>query len=104
MDKTKTKIIFIMFLVFLLESLGSAHDDDKKINILDEEILSDFDDIIYNEDEDEEEVFDVWRNGRGNRNLVNVDTCGAVGDGISDDTKVIICANDTKYFYTINIF
>lgn len=75
-----------MFLVFLLKSLGSAHDDEKN-NILEEEILSDFDDIIYNEDEDE--IFDVWRKGRGNKNLVNVDTCGAVGDGTSDDTKVI---------------
>lgn len=85
MVKTETKIIFIVFLVFLVESLGSAHDGEK-INILEEKILSDFDDIIYNEDEDE--IFDVWRNGRGNKNLVNVDTCGAIGDGTSDDTKV----------------
>ncbi|KAK6781363.1 hypothetical protein RDI58_023547 [Solanum bulbocastanum] len=66
-------------------SLGSAHDGEK-INILEEEILSDFDDIFYNEDEGEDEIF-IWRNGRGNKNLVNVDTCGAVGDGTSDDTK-----------------
>ncbi|PHU21258.1 hypothetical protein BC332_06365 [Capsicum chinense] len=82
----KTKIIFILFLVFLLESLGSAYDDDK--NILEEIYFSEFDDFddVYNEDEDE--IFDVWRNnGRGNKNLVNVDTCGAAGDGTTDDTK-----------------
>ncbi|KAM3357309.1 putative polygalacturonase [Capsicum galapagoense] len=82
----KTKIIFILFLVFLLESLGSAYDDDK--NILEEIYFSEFDDFddVYNEDEDE--IFDVWRNnGRGNKNLVNVDTCGATGDGTTDDTK-----------------
>ncbi|XP_060180182.1 probable polygalacturonase At1g80170 [Lycium barbarum] len=80
----KTKILFILFLVFLLESLVSAHE---KKNILEEEILPEFEDFddIYNEDEDE--LFDLWKHGRGNKVLVNVDSFGAAGDGTSDDTK-----------------
>lgn len=80
----KTKILFILFLVLLIESLGSALEKN-----LEEEIFSefeDFDDI----NEDEEEVFELQKNGRGNKVLVNVDSFGAAGDGTSDDTKVKI--------------
>ncbi|KAJ8547022.1 hypothetical protein K7X08_010608 [Anisodus acutangulus] len=82
MAKTETKILFILFLVFLLESLGSAQK-----NIIEEENLSEFEgfDDIY--DEDEDELFELWKHGRGNKVLVNVDSFGAAGDGTSDDTK-----------------
>ncbi|XP_075085272.1 putative polygalacturonase At1g80170 [Nicotiana tabacum] len=82
----KTKILFILFLVLLIESLGSALEKN-----LEEEIFSefeDFDDI----NEDEEEVFELQKNGRGNKVLVNVDSFGAAGDGTSDDTKAFVDA------------
>lgn len=46
-------------------------------------------------DEMVEEAFDfpTWTSESGGRFLVNVDSFGAVGDGISDDTQVSSCAN-----------
>jgi galacturan 1,4-alpha-galacturonidase len=44
------------------------------------------------DDEDDVELFDIpsWTSERGGKVLVNVDSFGAVGDGISDDTQVHI--------------
>ena len=44
------------------------------------------------DDEDDVELFDIpsWNSERGGKVLVNVDSFGAVGDGISDDTQVPI--------------
>ena len=41
---------------------------------------------------DDVELFDYpsWTSERGSKVLVNVDGFGAVGDGVSDDTQVII--------------
>lgn len=66
-------------------ALGAA-----KNNFLDDVILSELDDLDV-EDSDEAELFDLprWGIDRGNKILVNVDSFGAVGDGTSDDTKVI---------------
>lgn len=51
-------------------------------------------------DEMVEEAFDfpTWTSESGGRFLVSVDSFGAVGDGISDDTQVSSCAN-LKIFY-----
>lgn len=42
------------------------------------------------EEDRETEHLDVpsWTSGRGSKVLVNVDSFGAVGDGVSDDTQV----------------
>lgn len=44
------------------------------------------------EEDNEVNVFDIpsWTNERGCKVLVNVDSFGAVGDGVSDDTQVRI--------------
>lgn len=79
------KILFFLFLVWLMGALGAAN-----TNFLDDVILSELDDLDV-EDGDEAELFDLprWGIERGNKILVNVDSFGAVGDGASDDTKVI---------------
>nr|XP_016511081.1 PREDICTED: probable polygalacturonase At1g80170 [Nicotiana tabacum] len=82
----ETKILFILFLVLLVESLGNVLEKN-----LDEEIFSEFDDFD-DINEDEEEVFELQKNGRGNKVLVNVDSFGAAGDGNSDDTKAFVDA------------
>ncbi|XP_049357027.1 probable polygalacturonase At1g80170 [Solanum verrucosum] len=82
------KILFFLFLVWLMGALGAA-----KTNFLDDVILSELDDLDV-EDGDEAELFDLPRLGieRGNKILVNVDSFGAVGDGASDDTKAFVDA------------
>lgn len=56
------------------------------IGILDE--LESFD----IEEDDEMNVFKIpsWTSERGSKVLVNVDSFGAIGDGVSDDTQVSI--------------
>ncbi|KAK4721347.1 hypothetical protein R3W88_011580 [Solanum pinnatisectum] len=82
------KILFFLFLVWLMGALGAA-----KTNFLDDVILSELDDLDV-EDGDEAELFDLprWGIERGNKILVNVDSFGAVGDGASDDTKAFVDA------------
>ncbi|XP_019069062.1 probable polygalacturonase At1g80170 isoform X2 [Solanum lycopersicum] len=82
------KILFFLFLVWLMGALGAA-----KNNFLDDVILSELDDLDV-EDSDEAELFDLprWGIDRGNKILVNVDSFGAVGDGTSDDTKAFVDA------------
>lgn len=67
-----TNILFIYFLALLLvcENTGQV----KSFEIEDDEI----------------DFFDLpsWSSERGSKVLVNVDGFGAVGDGVSDDTKV----------------
>lgn len=66
---------------------------DKANNIL-RELEEDFDieeeEYYDHEFEEEEEELVPWRSERGSKVLVNVDGFGAVGDGVSDDTKVYI--------------
>lgn len=66
---------------------------DKANNIL-RELEEDFDieeeEYYDHEFEEEEEELVPWRSERGSKVLVNVDSFGAVGDGVSDDTKVYI--------------
>lgn len=79
------KILFFLFLVLLMGALGAGN-----INFSDEVILSKLEDLDA-EEGDEADFFDLprWGADRGNKILVNVDSFGAVGDGSSDDTKVI---------------
>nr|GMD15075.1 probable polygalacturonase At1g80170 [Ipomoea batatas] len=76
---------FIMcFLVFMLATLGCAEKSlYEEINVLKE-----FEDWEA-EEGDGVEVLDLpsFTKGRGNKVLVNVDSFGAVGDGVADDTK-----------------
>lgn len=52
------------------------------------------------EEENESELFEVpsWTSERGGKVLVNVDSFGAAGDGVSDDTQVHICVVTDFYF------
>lgn len=80
-------MVFIMcFLVFMLATLGCAEKSlYEEINVLKE-----FEDWEA-EEGDGVELSDLpsFTKGRGNKVLVNVDSFGAVGDGVADDTKVI---------------
>lgn len=53
-------------------------------------VLKEFEDW-ETEEGDGVELLDLqsFAKGRGNKVLVNVDSFGAVGDGVADDTKVI---------------
>lgn len=86
-EEIMAKILFLFF-VLLTVTHGIA-----LINLSDEVILSELEDLDA-EEGDEAESFDLpkWETHRGNKILVNVDSFGAVGDGASDDTKVI-CSN-----------
>nr|GMD18177.1 probable polygalacturonase At1g80170 [Ipomoea batatas] len=78
-------MVFIMcFLVFMLATLGCAEK-----NLYEEiNVLKEFEDWEA-EEGDGVEVLDLpsFTKGRGNKVLVNVDSFGAVGDGVADDTK-----------------
>lgn len=79
------KFFVISFLGMLIAVHGVAgnmiYDD---IGTLDE--LENFD----IEEDDEVDVFEIpsWTSERGSKVLVNVDSFGAIGDGVSDDTQV----------------
>lgn len=80
-------VIYILGLLMIAATYGVAgnllHDDI--------EMLWELENLEIVEDE-EVELFDIpaWISGRGNKVLVNVDSFGAVGDGVSDDTQVHI--------------
>ena len=46
---------------------------------------------IEEENEAELSLIPSWTSERGSKVLVNVDSFGAVGDGVSDDTQVNMC-------------
>lgn len=77
----------VSFLVMLIAVYGVAENmvyDD--IGMFDE--LESFD----IEEDNEMDVFEIpsWTSERGSKVLVNVDSFGAIGDGVSDDTQVSI--------------
>ncbi|KAL3501172.1 hypothetical protein ACH5RR_035621 [Cinchona calisaya] len=87
------KIVFICMLV-LLSLTGKSTAETRlseeanilrKVENLDSEI---------EEEDDEVEFFEepFWVSERGNKVLVNVDSFGAVGDGVADDTKAFVSA------------
>ncbi|KAL9382926.1 hypothetical protein Peur_023249 [Populus x canadensis] len=58
------------------------------------------------DDEDDVELFDIpsWSSERGGKVLVNVDSFGAVGDGISDDTQAFVKAWGTACAIPKSVF
>lgn len=62
------------------------------IGILDELESFDIEEGFDIEEDDEVNVFKIpsWTSERGSKVLVNVDSFGAIGDGVSDDTQVSI--------------
>uniref|UniRef100_A0A6M2EQJ4 endo-polygalacturonase n=1 Tax=Populus davidiana TaxID=266767 RepID=A0A6M2EQJ4_9ROSI len=58
------------------------------------------------DDEDDVELFDIpsWTSERGGQVLVNVDSFGAVGDGISDDTQAFVKAWGTACAIPKSVF
>ncbi|WCJ38465.1 Pectin lyase-like superfamily protein [Euphorbia peplus] len=58
------------------------------------------------DEEDEMEFFDTppWISERGSKVLVNVDSFGAVGDGVSDDTKAFVNAWKTACSTSKSVF
>lgn len=87
------KILLIMF--FLVFPLVTA----EKYLFEEIDFLRDLDEWEPEEGDDELDLIDLpsWTAGRGHKVLVNVDSFGAVGDGVSDDTKVmylLVCDAD----------
>ncbi|XP_047311597.1 probable polygalacturonase At1g80170 [Impatiens glandulifera] len=78
-------VAFVGFLLLVQYTLGHGSSYDNEA--LDD--LKDFDgegeDIQLND-------FPSWESARGSKVLVNVDSFGAVGDGVSDDTRAFISA------------
>lgn len=97
------KIIFISILMLLILVVAAVTRFSDKSNIVNE--LESFD-IEEEEAEEESELFDIeklWRSERGSKVLVNVDSFGAAGDGVSDDTKVKFIALN-GFLYQIDFF
>ena len=81
------KLLFILsFLGLLIVSRGVA----EKVVYDDIGMVDELESLDIEEDESDFEFFDIppWRSERGGKVLVNVDSFGAVGDGVSDDTEV----------------
>jgi len=79
--------LLVVFLALLITVHGIAeHRLREKLSMLVE--LESFD--IYEEDELEDFVMPSWSSERGGHVLVNVDSFGAAGDGVTDDTQVIL--------------
>lgn len=99
------KIIFISILMLLILVVAAAVTRfSDKSNIVNE--LESFDIEEEEEAEEESELFDIeklWRSERGSKVLVNVDSFGAAGDGVSDDTKVKFIALN-GFLYQIDFF
>lgn len=88
------KIIFISILtmlIILVAAKAETRFSDKSNIVKEPESF----DIEEEENDDESELFNVaslWRSERGSKVLVNVDSFGAAGDGVSDDTKAFVDA------------
>lgn len=78
------KLLFLLLSFLLLARGGANHIDDDKFSII-EELKN-----LQIEEDDEVDHFEAWTNERGVKVMVNVDSFGAAGDGISDDTQVHI--------------
>ncbi|GLT36579.1 hypothetical protein SLA2020_109480 [Shorea laevis] len=86
------KLFLVSFLILLKVTSGVAGNmQDDKIRILGE--LEELDIA----EENEEEILDIpsWTSEHGGKVLVNVDSFGAIGDGVSDDTQAFRNAWDT---------
>ncbi|GLU21633.1 hypothetical protein SLE2022_377620 [Rubroshorea leprosula] len=86
------KLFLVSLLILLTVTPGVAGNmQDDKIRILGE--LEELDIA----EENEEEILDIpsWTSEHGGKVLVNVDSFGAIGDGVSDDTQAFREAWDT---------
>lgn len=82
------KLFLLSFVGLLIVAHGVAGNMVfDNIDMLEE--LENFD--IEEEYEVETSSIPSWTSERGSKVLVNVDSFGAVGDGVSDDTQVNIC-------------
>lgn len=100
------EIFFVLFLSLLITAHGTA-EYELQDNIAMFAELESFD--IYEEIEDEVEAFGMpsWTSSNAARFLVNVDSFGAIGDGTTDDTQVILkwqgySFNDESYSCMFN--
>lgn len=84
MTKMDRFLAFFLSLLLLAAHGGAEHSQDDKLEILED--LEDWDIEDGYEADDSADSF--WANERSTKVLVNVDSFGAVGDGISDDTEV----------------
>lgn len=81
------KVVFLSILVMLLlvrETVGNSLSDTF-------DVFGKIDNVDLEDDDDEIEFSNLpfWSTSQhGSKILVNVDSFGAVGDGVSDDTKV----------------
>lgn len=87
-----SKILFLS--IFVLLTLTDKVTAETRLSE-EAKILREVDNLefeIEEGDDDEVELFEepFWTSSRANKVLVNVDTFGAVGDGVSDDTNVSI--------------
>lgn len=90
------KLFVLSFLGLLIASYGVVG---KKVRD-DIGMLDDLEESFDIEEEDNDfNFFDIppWKSERGGKVLVNVDSFGAAGDGISDDTQV------NYYFFIFDI-
>ncbi|RAL40011.1 hypothetical protein DM860_008151 [Cuscuta australis] len=78
----ETRILIVFVLVFVVAAVGRAAEKLRERG-------DEFKERWEIEEDDGAELLDLpsLTNGRGNKILVNVDSFGAVGDGVSDDTK-----------------
>ncbi|KAK9063453.1 hypothetical protein SSX86_017323 [Deinandra increscens subsp. villosa] len=85
------KIVFIPLLVILL-SLHIHATVEHGLLSDNFDVFGEIEDLVF--EDDEMELFDLpsWSSQRGGKILVNVDSFGAVGDGVSDDTKAFVNA------------
>lgn len=80
--------MFLSFLVLLLIPLTSANLSETF------QVFANLHDFDVRDEEGEDDILDAldlpsWNSGHSNKNVVNVEGFGAVGDGVADDTKVL---------------
>lgn len=84
-EHTMDKLFLVAFLIILITAQGVAgnmvHDD---IGMLEEQESMQIEEV----NDMELSPIPAWTSERGSKVLVNVDSFGAVGDGVSDDTQV----------------
>ncbi|XP_010251216.1 PREDICTED: probable polygalacturonase At1g80170 [Nelumbo nucifera] len=97
-----------IFLVSLLVLLVSASAHGIAENIYDDiAMLGELEDLkLEEENEIQEKVFEIpgWTSERGGKTLFNVDSFGAIGDGIADDTQAFVSAWDKACLTTKSVF
>ncbi|KAL1222991.1 putative polygalacturonase [Cardamine amara subsp. amara] len=98
--------LFILSLVGLL--LVTAYGAAGKMVYTDLDILEELKnfDVVLDDDDDDTKIFDLpsFTSRSSGKNVVNVDTFGAAGDGVSDDTQAFISAWSKACSTTKSVF